>query len=67
MTELEKFLELDRKSKLENDMGLLSTKRFLFNIAKSFLLGDKEKAIYIRSFNTQIRGVKKYILIMRAQ
>ena len=43
VTELEKFLELDRESKLENDMGLLSTKRFLLNIAKSFLLGDKEK------------------------
>ena len=44
VTELEKFLELDRESKLENDVGL-STKRFLLNIAKSFLLGDKEKAI----------------------
>ena len=45
VTELEKFLELDSESKLENDVGLLSTKRFLLNIAKSFLLGDKEKAI----------------------
>tara|TARA_Y200000002_G_scaffold354350_1_gene334538 strand:+ start:152 stop:766 length:615 start_codon:yes stop_codon:yes gene_type:complete len=45
VTELEKFLELDRESKLENDVGLLCTKCFLLNIAKSFLLGDKEKAI----------------------
>ena len=42
VTELEKFLELDSESKLENDVGLLSTKRFLLNIAKSFLLGIKK-------------------------
>ena len=65
VTELEKFLELDRESKLENDVGLLSTKRFLLNIAKSFLLGDKEICnldLLIHRFEVS----KKYILIMRA-
>ncbi len=45
VAELENFLESDRESKLENDAGLLSTKHFLLNIAHSFLLGEKEKAI----------------------
>lgn len=46
VTELEKFLEPDCESELENYAELLSTKHFLLNIAKSFLRGDKEKAIY---------------------
>ena len=64
MRDAERFLNFDRESKLENEVGLSSTKYFLLNIVNSFLLGDKEEAISNLDLLIQIRGIKKNIFLL---